>query len=157
MTLHQCNISVSLEDVRKLYLRHFPGVVAALEGTLMSGLTSPDVSFGDGIISLSAKKRVPLLGDLTAAVRVRPSTAEDGHTLRLTIERIAAGPLETGTLAKLVMSKIGTAVAAIPGCRVDGNDLLVDLAALTAAKGVELGGRIAAVDMLPGAIAISVA
>lgn len=157
MTIHQCNLSVSIEDVRQLYRRHFPGVAAALEGTLLAGLTAPDVAFGQGTVSLSAKKRVPLLGELTAAVRVRPSAAADGHTLRLTLEKIVAGPLETGTLANLVMSRIGTAIAAIPGCRVDGNALLVDLAALTAAKGVELGGCVTAVDMLPDAIAISVA
>lgn len=157
MTLHQCNLSVSLDDIRQLYLRHFPDVATALEGTLMAGLTSPDVSFGQGVISLSAKKRVPLLGELTAVAKVRPSAAADGHTLRLTLEKVAAGPLETGTLAKLVMSKLGTTVSALPGCRVEGNGLLVDLAALAAAKGVQLGGRIAAVDMLPDAIAISVA
>ena len=157
MTLHQCNLSVSLDDIRQLYLRHFPGVATALEGTLMAGLTSPDVFFGQGVISLSAKKHVPLLGELTAAAKVRPSAAADGHTLRLTLEKVAAGPLETGTLAKLVMSKLGTTVSALPGCRVEGNDLLVDLAVLTAAKGIKLGGRITAVDMLTDAIAISVA
>lgn len=157
MTIHRCNLSVSLEDVRRLYRRYFPGVAAALEGTLMAGLTAPDVAFGQGVVSLSAKKRVPLLGELTAAIRVRPAAADDGHTLRLTIEKIVAGPLETGTLAKLLMPRIGTAIAAIPGCRVDGTDLLIDLAVLTAAKGVELGGRVTAVEMLSDAIAISVA
>ena len=157
MTLHQCNLSVSLADVRKLYLHYFPMMAAALEGTLMSGLTAPDVSFEQGVIALSARKKVPLLGELTASAKVRPSAATDGHTLKLSLEKVAAGPLATGTFAKLVMSKLGTAVSAIPGCRVEGNDLLVDLATLTAAKGIELSGRITAVNMLPNEVAISVA
>lgn len=44
MTIHQCNLSVSIEDVRQLYRRHFPGMAAALEGTLLPGAIAISVT-----------------------------------------------------------------------------------------------------------------
>lgn len=157
MTLHQCNISVSIDDVRKICLQHFAAVSAALCGTLLSGLNSPEVSFEQGLVSLSAKKKVPLLGELSVSAKVRPGIAADGHSLRLTLEKVAAGPLETGTLSRLIMSKVSERVSTIPGCRVDGSDLLINLRSVVATKGVDLVGRITSVNMLSNAIAISVA
>lgn len=157
MTLHQCNISVSIDDVRKIYLHHFADVSAALGGTLLSGLTSPEVSFEQGLVSLSAKKKVPLFGEFSVSAKVRPAIAPDGRSLCLALEKIAAGPLETGSLSKLIMSKVSEQVSSIPGCRVDGGNLLVNLREIVATKGVELVGRIVSVNMLSNAIAISVA
>jgi hypothetical protein len=157
MTLHQCNISVSIDDVRKICLQHFAAVSTALCGTLLSGLNSPEVTFEQGLVSLSAKKKVPLLGELSVSAKVRPGIAADGQSLRLTLEKVAAGPLETGTLSRLIMSKVSERVSTIPECRVDGGDLLINLRSVVATKGVELVGRITSVNMLPNAIAISVA
>ena len=156
MTLHQCNLTVSIDDVRKIYLHHFANVSAALGGSLLSGLTSPEVEFEQGLVSLSAKKKVPILGEFIVSAKVRPGIAADGHSLCLTLEKIAAGPLKTGSLSALIMSKVSEQVSTIPGCRVDGCNLLVDLREIVATKGVDLVGRIATVNMVSNAIAISV-
>ena len=88
MTLHQCNISVSIDDVRKICLQHFAAVSTALCGTLLSGLNSPEVAFEQGLVSLSAKKKVPLLGDSPFRPRCAPALPQMGNPCASRLKRL---------------------------------------------------------------------
>ena len=156
MNIHRCNFSVSIDDARLIWRRYFPTVVASLEGTLLSGMTSPDVRFEDGLVVLMAKKKVLFLGETAVSVVVRVSAGADGRTVRAVPEKVGAGPIATGFAIKHVMAALGRKIADVSGLKVDGDAVMVDVGEVLSGMGIALDGRISSVEVLADKIEMAV-
>jgi len=125
-------------------------------GEALKKVKNPHVVLKKGLLSFKCKASMGFLPvPVEAQLRLEP--AQDGAALNVTLAKVSLAMMGGEAVAGQLMGQLAGAVAGRPGLSVSGNTLTVDVKALAATRGIVLAGRIRAISLDDGSLALDFA
>lgn len=130
MKLNQLSLSFTSDEIAQALKTGIERASAA-NAQVPPELADLGIEIKNGQLVISTKKKIGFVPvTISAALELRPSANLDGIVIRLA--KISAGFVGSEAIAAQVLSQIGRSLTGLPGCTVDGNNIILTKEALAA-------------------------
>lgn len=152
MIISKIGLTLTEDDLNKVVEAAFAKISEA-NPEAAKKLKSPKVVLKDGSFVFKCKASMGIL-PVPVEARIAFAPAKDGMALDITLTKVSLMMMGGAAGASAIMGQVATAVAGKPGLEVNGSTLTVDLATFAKMRNIVLGGKLNAVEVTSGALAL---
>jgi hypothetical protein len=152
MIISKIGLTLTEDDLNKVVEAAFAKIGEA-NPEAAKKVRSPKIVLKDGAIIFKCKASMGIMPvPIEARIELKP--AKEGAALDVTLAKVSMMFMGGAMGASALMGQVATAVAGKPGLSVNGTTLTVDLALLADLRKITLGGKLNAIDVKSGTLAL---